>query len=170
MKAITIWQPYASLFTIDEKHYETRAWNTKYRGPIAIHAAMQDPKRLLGKEDYAELERFALHHPVLGDWGTLPRGAIVAIAELVDVWQIKSAGKFAPGPVLTSLRGHVVRDLSEKELAFGNYDPGRYAWEFANVKKLEPPIPCKGQQGFWNWSDAGFLSRMPLSCETAHFE
>lgn len=39
MKAITIWQPWASLLAHRVKTYETRSWATAYRGPIAIHAA-----------------------------------------------------------------------------------------------------------------------------------
>ena len=39
MKAITIWQPWASLLVSGRKRYETRSWATSYRGPIAIHAA-----------------------------------------------------------------------------------------------------------------------------------
>lgn len=36
MKAITIWQPWASLAAIKKKRYETRSWATRYRGPIAV--------------------------------------------------------------------------------------------------------------------------------------
>lgn len=45
MKAITIWQPWASLIACGVKQYETRSWPTKYRGPIAIHAAAMDMVR-----------------------------------------------------------------------------------------------------------------------------
>ena len=53
MKAITIWQPWAEFIAAGVKHNETRSWATKYRGPIAIHAAVKHisllywtPKRL----------------------------------------------------------------------------------------------------------------------------
>lgn len=36
MKALTIWQPWASLIARGVKQYETRSWPTKYRGPIAM--------------------------------------------------------------------------------------------------------------------------------------
>lgn len=39
MKALTIWQPWASLLACGGKRFETRSWATSYRGPIAIHAA-----------------------------------------------------------------------------------------------------------------------------------
>lgn len=39
MKALTLWQPWASLIALGVKSIETRAWSTSYRGPLAIHAA-----------------------------------------------------------------------------------------------------------------------------------
>jgi hypothetical protein len=39
MKAISLWQPWATLVAIGAKTIETRGWSTSYRGPIAIHAA-----------------------------------------------------------------------------------------------------------------------------------
>ena len=41
IKAITIYQPWASLKACGAKKFETRGWATNYRGPIAIHAAKQ---------------------------------------------------------------------------------------------------------------------------------
>ena len=43
MKAITILQPYASLIVAGAKQYETRSWDTPYRGIIAIHAGKNKP-------------------------------------------------------------------------------------------------------------------------------
>jgi hypothetical protein len=39
IKAISLWQPWASLMALGLKRHETRHWPTAYRGPIAIHAA-----------------------------------------------------------------------------------------------------------------------------------
>jgi hypothetical protein len=33
---------------------------------------------------------------------------------------------------------------------FGDFTPGRYAWELDNVRLIDS-IPAKGQQGIWNW-------------------
>ena len=53
MKAITIWQPYASAIAVGLKHYETRSWPTKHRGPLAIHSA----KKSLSEDEYGQLLR-----------------------------------------------------------------------------------------------------------------
>ena len=39
VKAITIRQPFAWLIVHGHKPVENRIWETKFRGPIAIHAA-----------------------------------------------------------------------------------------------------------------------------------
>lgn len=43
MKAITLWQPWASLIAVGAKTIETRGRQTHYRGPLAIHAATRRP-------------------------------------------------------------------------------------------------------------------------------
>lgn len=56
MKAISLWQPWATLIATGAKQIETRSWATSYRGPIAIHAA----KRKVRKEliELAEWEEY----------------------------------------------------------------------------------------------------------------
>jgi hypothetical protein len=43
VKALTLWQPWASLIALERKLVETRSWSTSYRGPLAIHAAKRRP-------------------------------------------------------------------------------------------------------------------------------
>lgn len=168
MKAITIWQPWASLLACGAKQYETRSWATKYRGPIAIHAAMKDPCKLPLSVTGA-FERLAMQEINAGNclpWSFMPRGKIIATAELVNVWYIV----YHPGSDIDKAR-HIdigAESLTtdkhdphfgdyfvptRKEIAFGDWTPGRYAWEFANVKILPEPIPAKGKQGLWEWRD-----------------
>ena len=162
MKAITIWQPWASLLATGAKLYETRGWATKYRGPIAIHAATKDPMRIPHTE---ELRRIVAGLGI-DPWRDLPRGAIIATAELVNVWHIV----YHPGLDVDEAK-HIdigAESLTknkhdphfgdyfvptEKEIAMGDWTPGRYAWELANVKMLPEPISIKGKQGLWNWEE-----------------
>lgn len=39
MKAISIQNPWAGLIILGLKSYETRSWNTKHRGKLAIHSS-----------------------------------------------------------------------------------------------------------------------------------
>ena len=157
MKAITIWQPYASLVGYGVKQYETRSWATKYRGPLAIHAAAKDP-RTLPPEMCRILEKYA------DKLGELPRGAIIATAELVNVWYIVhhpgtnvDVAKNIPIGAESITTDKHAPDFGDYfvptigEMALGDWTPGRYAWELRNVRLLPEPIPAKGQQGLWNW-------------------
>jgi hypothetical protein len=138
MKALTLHQPWATLIAIGAKRIETRSWETKYRGLIAIHAAAAFPK-------YA---RRMLCHPVCRTIDVLPLGAVVATARLVTVLSTE----------LFYRDGNVVwyhgRAITEQELAFGDYSPGRFAWVLEDVKPLPEPIPAKGGRRIWNWSEA----------------
>lgn len=170
MKALTIWQPWASLIACGAKQYETRSWPTKYRGPIAIHAAIKDPCKL-PLLDKAELERFTweeIDARRCPGWCLMPRGKIIATAELVSVWRIaynvkmdvEEARKY---PIIGERMAEDKHETvsydyfvpSKKEAALGDWTPGRYAWKLANVKILQSPIPVKGKQGLWNFEMPG---------------
>ena len=47
MKVLTLTQPWASLVACGAKRIETRPWRTRYRGPVAIHAAQAMPRAAL---------------------------------------------------------------------------------------------------------------------------
>jgi hypothetical protein len=101
MKALSLYQPYASLIAIGAKTIETRHWATKYRGPLAIHATASKPdgkvwKTLMARagqpragwcyaDDYVGLvEDKKLRPWVYGDSPLYPLGHVVATCTLVD--------------------------------------------------------------------------------------
>lgn len=144
MKALTLWQPWASLVALGEKKVETRCWSTKYRGELAIHAAARIPPAWLGASRFSQTFRQELGDVMLTGSElkldsmvqALPRGAVLCIVRLADIQSTDEAAGF----------------LSERELIFGNYEPGRYAWFFELVEKLERPMPAKGNRLLWNWA------------------
>ena len=141
MKALTIHQPFATLIALGEKRFETRGWATKYRGPIAIHAAKKVDKEVCLEEPF---------HSVLAEHGytadNLPTGAVVAIANLTGCYPVLATKQKA---ALIGLGEYV----EENELAFGRYEEGRYAWEMSEIKQIDP-VRAKGQQGLWNWMES----------------
>lgn len=141
MKAITIHQPWASLIAYGFKRYETRSWKTNYRGLIAIHAGQKidsEAVRMLATE-YTRIWR---------DISPLPKGCIIAVAELVECRKVVSSGRERGLGVAWLEDGYMILG---KEVDFGDFTPGRYAWELSNVRLIEP-IPAKGRQGLWNWN------------------
>lgn len=152
MKAITLTQPYATLIAIGAKRIETRGWSTTYRGPIAIHAG-QGLGPVGGRRGFRELierEPFAsaLRDVLLAD-GSLPRGAIVAVARLVDSCSLAMQG--SRGCYYNETIGGWVR-VSEQETAFGDYNAGRYGFLLDRVEPLETPAPARGALGLWEYN------------------
>jgi hypothetical protein len=165
MKAITIWQPFASLRACGAKEFETRGWATPYRGQIAIHAAAISVPRVLkrlfplGEWSYAPnfkaKTKFvnAVDNALMMPMDDLPLGAVIATGELVACHRIVLHGGRGihsddPGWLETD---HGIYEPTDQELLFGDWAPGRFAWEIKNVKMLPKPIPAKGKQGLWNW-------------------
>lgn len=157
MKAITLTQPWASLVAFGEKRIETRGWPTSYRGPIAIHAAkgLADPIRNEdGLREWMLQEPFAAalarHGVTVAE--QLPRGAIVAVAELVDCLGI-------PSQLANAIRsrgrtlGDVFAGPAEHERAFGDYSDGRFAFILGDVKAVDPAVPYRGAQGLFEIPD-----------------
>jgi hypothetical protein len=136
VKTITLTQPWATLVAIGAKRFETRSWQTRYRGPLAIHAA----KGYGSKEEFVWTCRQPLFARALVAAGfktpaALPLGAVVATCELHAVYRVEE-----------------VRDgLSEEERAFGGYEDGRYAWMLREVRALPAPIPANGALSLWQW-------------------
>ena len=125
MKAVTIWQPYAVAIRLGLKHYETRSWSTKYRGPIVIHAAQKQPtnreKELIEKYKISDAD--------------LAFGVPIVICELEDCIPITE--KF-------------IKQQYKTELDFGDWQIGRFAWKLKIVKVLVKQKNIRGQQGLWN--------------------
>jgi len=161
MKAITLWQPWASLLACGAKELETRPWNTNYRGKIAIHAAAKSPNLDTLMEFSKVLRIIGRVNEHLGCYpGELPRGAVIATAELIGSHEIsydKVSGRLAITCIDEQLQDYQDYDIkifpSYDELLLGDWSPGRYAWEFANMTMLPEPISVKGKQGLWTWGD-----------------
>lgn len=152
MKAITLWQPWASLLACGAKQFETRSWATSYRGPIAIHAAARDPRAMfetLPTNIQCAMSPFLVERYLL--WDNVPRGAVLATAELVNCYRMGIDPKTHRIVLYDSFGNFKSVSIISKETLFGDWKPGRYAWEFVNMQMLPEPIPAKGGQRIWNW-------------------
>ncbi len=125
MKALTISQPYASLIASGEKFVENRRWETKYRGPLAIHAGKG--KQYLSTE---ELKEF-------------PVGCVVAVANLTQCIHIDEVKKRKAGD----------GSLYWEKIAKHEYTEGPWCWFLQNIRPMRHQITWKGAQGLWDVSD-----------------
>ena len=174
MKAISLTQPWATLVAIGAKQIETRSWGTPYRGELAIHAA-KGLGSVGGKRGLAALCATEPFCSVLTAWGTeyaktyrdladmvarplTPFGAIVAVCELTAVYRIPSTPRrFPRGVADDHLHASYPVTLppfqDDRERAFGDYTPGRFAWVLSNVRMLATPVPAVGALGLWQWDE-----------------
>lgn len=155
MRILTVHQPWATLLARGEyKTIETRSWSTSYRGPVAIHAGatwrpwqrslcMTEPIATALRIAPPDLER---HRPgkapgMITERIGLALGAVVGVAELVDVRTTSRPGRF----------GHVpepwVLDLDPVEAMMGDYSLCRFGWFFEGFRPLDAPIRAQGRQG-----------------------
>lgn len=154
MKAISLWQPWASLVALQEKLWETRSRQISHRGPIAIHAAKVTEHALI----YTRCDPFksAMERNAIADRKELPYGAIVAIANLSEiVTTTEWLRRFCKTPADRK---------ADKEYCFGNYEPGRFAWHLENIRPLVKPLQMRGRQFVWTLTgaeEAQIYARLP---------
>ncbi len=67
----------------------------------------------------------------------LPLGYIVALAELTECRMTDVMVKA------------LFQQRLERELKWGDYEPGRYAFKLENVRRLKEPIFHRGSLGIW---------------------
>jgi activating signal cointegrator 1 len=146
MKALTLYQPWATLVAIGAKKIETRSWRTNYRGPLAIHAGKNISQLpICCTEPFLTILKQAGYLWANGDWvSPLPKGCILATCDLVDC--VLMDEKFLSDPVYS-----LGWSVSHPETAFGYFKLGRYAWMLDNVKIPPKPIQAKGAIGLWEW-------------------
>ena len=140
MRILTLWEPWATLMALGKKRIETRSWSTRYRGPLAIHAAkggltLGELRDLVCREPFRSALNIATDRFESVDFN---HGCIVAVVSLVDCVPVQKC--------------HSLGDLARawtwrEEQAFGDYSAGRYAWITGNAFRFPRPIPHKSGQG-----------------------
>lgn len=155
MKCISVRQPWATLLVIGAKGVETRSWAIDHEGPLAIHAAKlwtRELNDLCGREPFRSALEAAGFAPetwqrrgdTAANWG-LPLGKIVGVCNLRKVEPVDL----------------VRATLSARELAFGNYASGRFAWMTDDPRPLDIPMPWRGRLGPFDVPDDVVTSCAP---------
>lgn len=142
MKAISMWQPWASLYCSDDKEDETRSRPISYRGWLAIHAS----KRLVsdcGEElDGIVCDRFG---PL---WRTeLPLGGIIGVVNITGCKRTEDLLREWGCPPEPIPARHWIN------YQCGDFSKGRYAWRRGEFRMFAKPIPYRGMQGFFDVPD-----------------
>jgi hypothetical protein len=145
IRAISLWQPWASLWLSRRKIHETRHWSTDYRGPLVVHAA----QKIVRDVDPA-LAAILVDEFGAGWARQLPTGALIGMVTLTACKLIR----------VSDLGTTNAADTDDETC--GNWQPGRFAWRADDAVYLPTPIPWKGRQGFFNVT-ASALSVAPVA-------
>lgn len=153
MKALSIWQPWASLSAGGCKNYEFRTWRPP-EGVIgerivlhaaqkacdggqahALRSAIRSNRQSVGMLCFDKLDAA---ETILGDMlrGNYPRGAGLATAMIGE-----------PRPI-----GDVAAEFGVKHTIYRSPD-GKplWAWPLLEIEKWDVPLPACGKQGLWRW-------------------
>ena len=137
MRALSLTEPWASLIALQEKRVETRSWELPLSivgKPVAIHAAKLFPgwaKRATETEPFCSSLR-AKGNVFLPN---LTRGKVLCIVKFIGC----------------RLTEDIRHQLTPKEVAFGDYSDGRFAYLTEFVGRLKEPEAVAGHLGFWEW-------------------
>lgn len=162
LRAISLWQPWASLcfaaFPDEEfpiKRHETRGWPlpqivTGKR--VIIHAAKN--RKGIGRGMDAALHDLCMDAFGCGYNYSLPFGAAIGTARLV-----------------LSLRMDECQPANDSDEIAGDWSAGRFAWRLSEARAFKTPVPMRGFQKFWTPVEdvrAAIHSQSPALGE-AHF-
>lgn len=156
MKALTIWQPWASLIIVGAKPYEFRkhrAGQATIGQRIVIHAGKMSVDReevefmrdALEQEWHPEASELCLHPdkaiPVLEAFlrGDLPMAAGLGTAIV---------GEPRLGPDIAAEFGIPRANDSNRD------EHANWGWPMLEVEAWPEPVPMRGMQGLWPWPDA----------------
>lgn len=120
MRALTVWQPYATAIMQHGKDIENRPWAPPaglYRQRIAIHAGLRINR--------VAVAAAAAAGDVLPD--PLPTGALLGLVRIVGAHHADTC------------------DCACSAWA----EPGCWHWELADPRPFPTPVPCRGYQRLW---------------------
>ncbi|TPL30221.1 ASCH domain-containing protein [Mesorhizobium sp. B2-4-7] len=154
MKALTIWQPWATLIMAGVKPYEFRVWPAPraLRGTrIAIHAGARPVRK-------AELKDLIIRLRSSDAWSTALKPEALAMLER---WHSNPAALPMASILGTAVLGEpkrafdIVAEFGATRLNDSDRDEhANWAWPLTDIEPLQPIQPAKGLQGFWNWRPA----------------
>lgn len=159
-KALTVWQPWATLIILGAKPWEFRGWRftdkphlAKLVGQrIVIHAGARRPPQselddILDRIDEGESALDAeIARPVVKQM----RAALHTRGKDADL-HMAPLGVALGTAIIGEPRS--VLDIFKDIVADSDrLDESKYGWPMSDPKAFAEPIPAAGAQGFWNWS------------------
>jgi len=175
VKALTLWQPWASLVVCGAKPFEFRGWNPRERGasyakligqPIVIHAAARP---MVAEEICAIVDHLKAGGANAAQTCLHSEPALQLLMPLYHLKRptgLPLASGLGTAVLGEPRNGH---DVAVEEFGFPaeNVDelpglPGfdsdrrehaNWGWPMLGIDRWPEPIPMRGAQGFWSWPE-----------------
>lgn len=130
-RALTLWEPWATLLVAGIKHFETRDWDTSFRGPLLITASKPSSE-----------SRRVFH-------AQMSEPVTVRALEAAGVWPVQGPALVGIVDLASTFRMGRKTPVSELERHLGNWTPGRFAWHVERPVRFASQVECRGRQGLW---------------------
>ena len=133
MKAISLWQPWATLMALGIKTIETRSWSTETSRIFSYPRYRTLPEKgqdLCYESPFKEVLKlyYGLFTPEM-----LPCGKVLVVVNLTAVFSTTAVWP------------------NSLNRALGDFSPGRFAWLTNDVVQLPWFVEASGRQGLWDW-------------------
>lgn len=150
MKAITIWQPWASLIVHGLKPAEFRNWHFPKRmigERIVIHAGAPAPKKHI-------LHLLSDDENIIGSCG--PTCDVARIRELLERCAdrgYRMTTKAGVGTVKLGVPERADNYYRRRGWKLGGEGPWNIAWPMTLPEAWPEPVPMTGSPKFWDWPE-----------------
>ncbi|WEK43629.1 MAG: ASCH domain-containing protein [Candidatus Sphingomonas colombiensis] len=162
MKALTIWQPWASLIIAGAKPYEFRGWRfprSLIGQRVVIHAAAKKIDRdelnalltVLALRDRSEDIALAAAETCL-----IPDLAVPILNAALEGGLPMAAGIGTAVLGEPRIGTEIAADFGVPRANDSNRDEhANWGWPMLDIEVWPEPVPMRGAQGFWNWPQPG---------------
>lgn len=146
LRALTVWQPWASLIVAGAKPYEYRRWPAPaaVQGQrIVIHAGARAIRR-------AEVQDILLRlRQAPEETGLVPAIAVPILERaLSQPGDLPLASGLATAVLGTPRRATEIHaDVADSD----RIDEHVWGWPLTDIRPMTPIVPARGAQGFWTW-------------------
>lgn len=148
MRALTIWQPWASLIMAGAKPIEWRGWAAP-GFVIGQRIAIRAGARPVRRSELAEL----LNAITSGDGESTSLDVRIALPLLEQWWNAPKSLPLAT-VLCTALLHQSVRAgdyTALKGIDSDRVDHAKWGWPLTDIEPVTPMVPARGMQGFWIW-------------------
>jgi hypothetical protein len=143
VKALSLWQPWASLMAIGAKRNETRSRRWNYTGDLAICSALFIWRDRVPDEAMPALARlwenraqFPGYHSNVKDlYDSLPFGKVLCVVHCNGVQPSHLFGE---------------AELTQQEFELGDYSANRWIYPTGLLRRLVEPVAVRGHQGLFD--------------------